>query len=128
MNVGKQIEYWKVSGNEDFAAAKALLEKGHLRHCLFFAHLAIEKMLKAHVTKQTKDLPPRIHDLIRLAHLGNVNVSKEQKNLMLEFGVYQLEGRYPDSQQIPLSKPFVKKELARAKELLEWLKAQLQMS
>jgi HEPN domain-containing protein len=50
MNVSKQIDYWRTSGDEDFAAAESLLERGHLRHCLFFAHLAIEKMLKAHVT------------------------------------------------------------------------------
>ena len=47
MDVQKQIEFWKVSAEEDFAAAESLLEKGHFRHCLFFAHLAVEKMLKS---------------------------------------------------------------------------------
>lgn len=69
VDVPKQVEYWRKSSDEDFAAAQSLLEKGHFRHCLFFAHLAIEKMLKAHVTWQTKDVPPRIHNLIRLAEL-----------------------------------------------------------
>ena len=73
VDVPKQIEYWRTNSDEDFAAAQSPLEKGHLRHSLFFAHLAIEKMLKAHVTRQTKDVPPRSHNLIRLAKLAHLN-------------------------------------------------------
>ena len=125
IDVRKQVDYWRTSSDEDFAAAESLLEKGHLRQSLFFAHLAVEKMLKAHVVRKTGDIPPRIHDLVRLAHIADVSISKEQKDLLLEFGPYHLEGRYPDSQQLPLTSVFVKKEFARAKEMLEWLKAQL---
>ena len=125
MNIQKQIDYWVKSAEEDFAAAQSLTDKGHFRHSLFFAHLAIEKMLKAHVVNRTKDVPPKVHDIVRLAQLGGINLSKEQKNLLLEFRVYQLEGRYPDSQQLPLSTAFVKNEIARAKGIIEWLKAQL---
>ncbi len=46
MDVSKQIDYWKTGAEEDFAAAQSLPEKGHFRHSLFFAHLALEKMLK----------------------------------------------------------------------------------
>jgi HEPN domain-containing protein len=127
MDVEKQIKYWVNSADEDFAAAQSLLEKGHLRHCLFLSHLSIEKTLKAYVVVKTRDIPPRIHDLVRLSQIAGLNLSKEQKDLLLEFGIYQLEGRYPDFQQMPLDKVFVKKEVARAKEMLEWLKTQLQM-
>jgi AbiV family abortive infection protein len=57
MDVGKQIEYWRSGAEEDLAAARSLLEKKHFRHALFFAHLAIEKVLKAHVTHETKTIP-----------------------------------------------------------------------
>jgi HEPN domain-containing protein len=125
MDVEKQIEYWEESSDEDFAAAQSLLEKGHLRHSLFFAHLALEKMLKAHVTKRTKDIPPRIHNLIRLAELANIRLDTEQEQLLREFGVYQLEGRYPDSEEIPLDPGFAEEEISRAKRMLSWLKIQL---
>jgi len=125
MDAGKQIEFWKTSGDEDFAASKALLEKGHLRHCLFFAHLAVEKMLKAHVTRQTKDIPPRIHNLIRLTEIACLTLDAEQEEFLREFGVYQLEGRYPDSEQIPLEKDFVRSEISKAEEIIKWLKNQL---
>jgi len=125
MDIQKQIEYWRTGAEEDFAAAQPLFEKGHFRHCLFFVHLAIEKAIKSHVVVQTKDVPPRIHDLVRLSRIAELNLSKEQKDLLLEFGIYQLEGRYPDAQQMPMDRAFVKKELARSKEMLEWLKSQL---
>lgn len=125
VDVPKQIDYWRTSGDEDFSAAESLLEKGHLRHSLFFAHLAIEKMLKAHVMRQTKEIPTRIHNLIRLAEQARLKLDEEQKGFLREFGVYQLEGRYPDSVQIPVDSGFVRDEISRAREMLIWLKRQL---
>ncbi len=125
MDVQKQIDFWRTSSDEDFAAAESLLEKGHLRHCLFFAHLAIEKMLKAHVTRQTKDVPPRTHNLVRLAEIAELSLSPEQTSLLGGFGAYQLEGRYPDSEQVLLDLQAVRGKLALAEEMLKWLKAQL---
>ena len=125
MDVQKQVEFWKASAEEDFAAAESLLEKGHLRHCLFFAHLAVEKMLKAHVTRQTNDIPPRIHNLVRLAEIAGLKLELEQENFLREFGIYQLEGRYPDSEQISTNLDTVREEISRAREMLQWLKKQL---
>lgn len=127
MDTNAQINYWVSSSEEDVAAAESLLEKGHFRHSLFFAHLAVEKMLKAHVAATTKEMPPKIHDLIRLSQIAKLKLSEEQKDTLREFSIYQLEGRYPDSQQMPLDRAFVKQELARIKEMTKWLKAQLPM-
>ena len=125
MDVSKQIDYWRTSGDEDFAAAESLLERGHLRHCLFFAHLAIEKMLKAHVTRQTNKVPPRMHNLVRLAEIANIKLDSERVEFLREFGIYQLEGRYPDSEQVSVDSDIVRDEISRAKEMLIWLKRQL---
>ena len=125
MEIGQQVKYWVESSDEDFAAALSLAEKGHFRHSLFFAHLAVEKMLKAHVAAATEKIPPRIHDLVRLAEIANLNLSDEQRNTLREFKAYLLEGRYPDSQQMPLDRVFLKHELTRMKEMTEWLKAKL---
>ena len=125
VDVPKQIEYWRTSSDEDFAAAQSLLEKDHLRHSLFFAHLAIEKILKAHVMRQTKEIPPRIHNLIRLAELAKLKLDEERKGFLREFGVYQLEGRYPDSVQMPVESGFVRNEITKVRDMLTWLKKQL---
>ena len=78
---------------------------GHLRHSLFFVHLAIEKILKAHIVKKTRDLPPRIHNLIRLAGAAEIPLDLEQEKFVREFGIYQIEGRYPESEQVSFCLP-----------------------
>ena len=125
MDIEKQIEYWNRGSEEDFAAAKSLLEKGHLRHSLFFAHLAIEKMLKAHVTRKTNDIPPRTHNLARLAEITGLKLDPEQTRFLTRFGVYQLEARYPDSSEMLLDEKAAAEKLSFAQEILEWLKSQL---
>ena len=49
VDISKQIEYWNRSAQEDWQVAQQLVESGKIRHGLFFAHLALEKVLKAHV-------------------------------------------------------------------------------
>jgi len=63
---------------------------------------AREKMLKAHVTAATRSMPPRIHDLLRLAELGGVMLSQEQRDSLASLQKYAIEGRYPDAQLAPL--------------------------
>ena len=125
VDVPKQIEYWRTSSDEDFAAVQSLLEKEHLRHSLFFAHPAIEKMLKAHVTRETRDVPPRIHNLVRLAKLAQLNLEPHQLEFLREFNLYQMEGRYPDDKPVSVDSGLTRKELHNAENILIWLKTQL---
>lgn len=75
MDVGKQVAYWRASAEEDQEAANVLAQNGHYRHALFFAELAVEKMLKAHIARATKDIPPRSHDLLKLADRARLSLS-----------------------------------------------------
>lgn len=125
MDIDEQVKYWKTGSAEDLAAAESLLEKGHLRHSLFFAHLALEKMLKAHVTRQTKDMAPRIHSLPRLVSLAGLKLDGEQMDFLREFGAYQIEGRYPDAQQVEIDRVLAGEELRRTRKMMEWLSRQL---
>jgi HEPN domain-containing protein len=125
MNVEEQVEYWRNGSREDLAAAETLIEKGHLRHGLFFTHLALEKMLKAHVTRQTKSVPPRIHGLARLVSLAGLKLEAGQMDFLREFSTHQMGGRYPDAEQFEIDADFARDELRRAKEILTWLSGQL---
>ncbi|MBN2212390.1 MAG: HEPN domain-containing protein [Sedimentisphaerales bacterium] len=125
MNTSEQIQYWLNGSDEDISASQDLWEREHYRHAMYFAHLAIEKMLKAFVTKATQAVPPRTHNLMRLAQLGNVEFNDQQQEFIREFGVYQIEGRYPDAMPLPLDKETVASELNKTRELLSWLKKQL---
>ena len=125
MDTKEHILYWKNSSQEDLDAAWSLLEKKHLRHCMFFAHLTLEKAIKAHVTKKTQQVPPRIHNLLRLVEISEIALDDKRTDFLREFGAYQLEGRYPDSEQIDLNESFVKSELDKVKEMFKWLISQL---
>jgi len=125
MDVDKQVEYWTKGSAEDLVAAETLLEKGHLRQGLFLAHWALEKMLKAHVVRATHDIPPCIHNLVRLAQLAGLKPDNEQEKFLRRFDLYQLEARYPDSQQVALDPARARQELQKATEMSQWLKAQL---
>jgi HEPN domain-containing protein len=125
MDIDEQVEYWRTGSGEDLAAAESLLEKGHLRHCLFFAHSALEKILKAHVVRVTHDAPPRIHNLVRLARLAGLKPDDEQERFLRRFDLYQLEGRYPDAQQVVLTPGLARQEFQKATEMWQWLKTQL---
>jgi HEPN domain-containing protein len=125
MDVQKQVEYWTRGSAEDLGAAESLIDKGFLRHGLFFAHLALEKMLKAHVTRRAKETPPKIHGLARLVAMTGLRLSDDQMDFLREFGVYQIAGRYPDSGQLELSADLARDELCKAREVLTWLSRQL---
>jgi len=125
MDVGKQVDYWRSGSKEDIAAAEALVSKGYLRHGLFFAHLAIEKILKAHVVQKTAETPPYIHNLIRLAEIAELALDSERTDFLRRFNLYQLEGRYPETCNAQLDTAAANERLASAKEMVGWLTARL---
>lgn len=104
---------------------KELLEKGRIRHGLFFAHLAVEKMLKSHVTRSTQGVAPRIHNLVRLAGLTGLSRSPEQLDFLERPNPYQLEGRYPDDLgQVRVTEEDARELLSATEDALRWLTAQ----
>jgi len=125
MDVRRQTDSWRLGAEEDMAAARSLLARGHLRQALFFAHLGIEKMLKAHVTRATNDVPLRTHDLLRLADTARVSLSQEQRESLARLQQYCLEGRYPGFESSDPSRNEADSVLTDAEELLSWLQSLL---
>jgi HEPN domain-containing protein len=125
IDISKQIDYWRAGAVEDWQAAVDLVNAGHTRHGLFFVHLALEKLLKAHVCRATRDLAPRLHTLLRLAERAGLPLSEEQRVFLARFDRYQLEGRYPDRLPSRVDVQTARTELRQAQEVFEWLSRQL---
>jgi HEPN domain-containing protein len=121
IDIARQVIYWRDGAREDWVVAQDLMAQGRVRHALFFAHLALEKALKAHVCRRTDDLAPRMHNLIRLAEIGAVRPSQDYENVLAEMNAFNLEGRYPDMLMPPPSLTEAHDYLIRAEEVLQWL-------
>lgn len=65
-------------------------------YSLFFGHLVLEKILKAHVVKTTKKHAPYIHNLLNLSEKAGLNLSRAEKDLFNEVNSFNLRTRYPD--------------------------------
>jgi HEPN domain-containing protein len=96
VDIGKQIEHWRLGADEDWQVAVELIQHGRIRHGLFFVHLAVEKTLKALVCRTTKQLAPPIHNLSRLAELTDIPLEEHQRDLLAEVNSFNIEGRYPE--------------------------------
>lgn len=101
---------------------------GHTRHGLFFVHLTLEKILKAPVCLQTKDLAPRIHNLIRLAELAELNLDPRQRELLAEINIFNIQDRYPDTLFPEPSSEDVEQYVTNAGAMYQWLAKQLPIS
>lgn len=96
IDIVKQIAHWRNSASEDWSVAQDLVTRDKIRHGLFFAHLALEKTLKAHVCKATGELAAKIHNLVRLSEKAALKLSEDQIDLLAEVNEFNIEGRYPE--------------------------------
>lgn len=121
VDIRKQIEYWRKGAAEDWEMAVDLVQRDKPRYGLFFAHLALEKVLKAHVCRTLQDIAPRTHALLRLAELATLTLSADQRLFLSEFDRYQIEGRYPEGVMPQPGTEEGRTQLQKAEEVYQWL-------
>jgi HEPN domain-containing protein len=125
VDVDKQIQYWQNGSDEDLATATYLLAGKKTRPALFYAHLALEKLLKSQVCKTTRDLAPRIHNLRRLAGLAKLEPCREHLEILARMSEFNIEGRYPEMLPAPPTQKEAAHYMNQAKEVFEWLRHKL---
>lgn len=127
IDVGKEISYWCEGAKKDLQFASRLIayKEEEILYCFFFLHLTLEKAFKAHVVKQTKNLPPKIHNLLVLAEIGKVNLSQEQQDFCGRINLYNIEARYPNLSIPSPNLERAKEYFEQTKDLMEWLIEQL---
>jgi HEPN domain-containing protein len=125
VNIEKHISHWRDGAEEDLEVANQLIDSGKLRHGFFFLHLALEKILKAHVCRHTQDIAPRLHNLVRLAALSGISFENEQIAFLAEMNPYNLEGRYPEMWVDVPSQEQANTLQQTTMEMFKWLMTQL---
>lgn len=129
MNIEDHINYWLKTAEHDLDVAESLFSSGKYDWCLFVGHLVLEKVLKAiFVQRSNNQVPPKIHNLIRLANFSNLELSDEQKLFLGDVNEFQLETRYPDYRSnfyTKCTRAFTEKYFTMIKEQYRWLKSQI---
>ncbi len=121
VDITKQVNFWIEGGREDWQVANELVVSGRPRQGLFFAHLAIEKIFKGLVCRDTEDLAPPIHNLVRLIQKTSLAPNQTQLDLLAQVNAYNIEGRYPDTMTPPPNTVEARDEMKKIKGVLEWL-------
>jgi len=101
--------------------AQDLVARRRPRHGLFFAHLAIEKVLKAHVCLKTRNMAPRIHNLLTLAEVAGLILTQDQRKMLMRLNAFCLAGRYPETLPPAPTVAQARTLLKQAQEILTWL-------
>jgi HEPN domain-containing protein len=125
VNIEKQINYWKTGASEEIEIATDLFMRGRTRHGLFFLHLTLEKIIKAHVCKKTGDLAPKDHNLARLIEKTMLPLSEEDRSFLSGMTRFNIEGRYPDSYEELPSSASIEKIRKESERMYIWLLEQL---
>jgi len=124
MTKEEHIKYWRESAQRDLESAEAIFSSGRYDWCLFVGHLALEKILKAlFVERNDNNIPPKIHNLVRLAELSRIEMNDEQKFFLDKASDFNTQTRYPDYKlefYKTCDADYAKENLAKIKELYKW--------
>lgn len=101
-----------------------MLKTGRYLYVVFMCHLALEKLLKAHVTKATGALPAKSHDLIYLVKKADLKLPQAYMEFVGQINNASVPTRYPEDLQQALAdypEPIARDYLRRTEEVLKWL-------
>ncbi|WP_322805430.1 HEPN domain-containing protein [Thermanaerothrix sp.] len=116
---------WVAMAEYDLETARYMLDSGRYLYVIFLCHLALEKMLKAHVCEATQTLPPKTHDLIYLARLANLSLPPDSLEFIGKINAVSVLARYPVDLQQSLRdypRPVAEAYYSQTVQVVQWLK------
>jgi HEPN domain-containing protein len=121
----KSVRNWIAMAEYDLETAKHMLKTGRYLYVVFMCHLALEKVLKAHVELHENKFPPKIHELQKLASRANLEIPEALNGIIIELDKVSIPTRYPEDLQTSLAvytKKYSSRVLNETKETIKWLK------
>lgn len=127
MKIEEHIQFWMDSAADDLDTAETLFSAEKFDWCLFLGHLVLEKALKAHYVQDSENqMPPRIHNLVKLAEKTSLPLNEEMKVFLDEVTDFNLEVRYPGYKkefQRKCTREFCESKFYKIKEHFKWLRS-----
>jgi HEPN domain-containing protein len=124
----KDTENWVAWAEYDLETARHMLATGRYLYVVFLCHLALEKILKAHVTEITQSFPAKTHDLIYLVKKGEVALPQNLLDFIGRINTASIPTRYPEDLQLAIQEypeSVARDYLDQTKKALIWLKEHL---
>jgi HEPN domain-containing protein len=125
----KTVAYWSESAEYDLDTAESLFKAGKYPYALFFGHLALEKILKALVVKETSQHAPFTHSLPLLASKLSLKIPDPIQEELARFMEFYFEARYPEEQKEfyrKCDRNFCEQNLKAIKGVYKWFKLRLE--
>lgn len=94
MDVAKLAKAWRSSSQEDLKVAYSMFDKKHYAYCLFFCHLSVEKELKRLYLLRREELPPTIHNLVRVVEKAGLQLDEATIQILQELTTFNIKARY----------------------------------
>ena len=89
----KLVQYWIESADSDCETMQAMFDAKKYNWALFVGHLMIEKLLKAYFVRINNQVPPFIHNLLRLAELCGISLTDDQEFFFAPVTAFNINGR-----------------------------------
>jgi len=124
----KTVSYWLEGAKYDLGVANAMFKSKKYPYALFMGHLALEKLLKALIVKNTKTHAPFSHSLPYLADKSKAKTPEDILVRLREFMEFHFEARYPNANKSfykKCTKIYTAKRLKELREVFKWIKAKL---
>ena len=130
MTKEQYIDYWIDTAENDWSTVETLFDTGRNLHCLFWAHLTLEKIAKAHwVKNHEENIPPKVHNIVWLLQESQIDITQENMTFLEVLNRFQLSTRYPDYMrkiEKLCTKDFTENQLKKIKEIRSCLLEMLQ--
>ncbi len=127
MTTEEYLKHWQITASEDLQTAKSLFKLKRFHHCLFFCHLALEKIIKGLVYKNTKKHALPIHNLLKLSQQAKIQIDDVRQKELEEISTWNIQARYDDIKREfykKASNEFAKLWLVKVESLYLWFKKQ----
>lgn len=127
MDKDNVIKYWLESAKNDQETANDLFGAKKYTWSLFIWQLVVEKHLKSRLAVKFDGTTPITHDLVKLAKLAGLPLTKNQENNLFEITAFNINARYEDYKRSfykKATRAFTIKWIKIIRDFLLWLNKQ----
>ncbi|MGE5296607.1 MAG: HEPN domain-containing protein [Solirubrobacterales bacterium] len=112
---------WVDQARYDLETADAMLKAGRYLYVVFCCQQAVEKAIKALIIQRTGEFPPRVHNLVRLAEVADIESDGARIRFLGELSGYYIQSRYPEEIKAAVTPELAREVLGKTEQIVTWV-------